>query len=345
MLSPREIHALPDSLVNLFSELDEALVAEAAKLHARGSSVSTIASRLEAIGASYTLRIQQESARVVTRGVTTASNRLEPALERAANAGLVRKVADTVTARVTATTVRQAASEALTLKSRALEARISTVRDAIEAGARNLTGGMARDKAVAQAVFDIGDSASKFTYGGRSIELESAVRQTIGTMAHRAIGEIAYQRGIEVGAQQVYVTQHMGARPEHAEWQGQTYGFPDELEEATGYPSDELGLMGINCRHSYYFTFEDDAGSFPEPIDQDENEAVYEATQRQRACERNIRKYKRRLAGSDSALSELDSPVLLAQRDRDSALVRKWQAEARQNAKANDLTRRYASEK
>ena len=347
MLSPREIQALPDSLVALLSDLDSDLAREAARLAVTGATPQQVTARLEAIGADYTLRTQREAARVVSGGVAKAEKRLEPALSRAAASGLVREVADTVSRRVAAQAMRLASAEALTLKSRAVEATIGVVREAVERGGVQVASGqLTRQEAVAQAVDAIGSTATRFTYNGRSIELESAVRQTIGSMAHRAVGDYAYQRMTEVGVQQVYVTQHMGARPEHAEWQGKVYGFPEELEEVTGYPSDSLGLMGVNCRHSFYATFTDDDGDFPERIDEAENAEVYEATQRQRLAERNIRRYKRRLSASEGGLDADPTNALLAKQvDRDKALVKKWQAEARTNARTNNLTRRYASEK
>ncbi|MGL4680469.1 MAG: phage minor capsid protein, partial [Plesiomonas shigelloides] len=196
----------------------------------------------------------------------------------------------------------------------------------------------------------IGDEAAQFTYatatGTRAIELESAVRQAIGTLAHRTALSAQDARMGEMGVEYVLVSQHMGARPEHAEWQGQVYGYPDELEEVTGYPSDPLGLGQINCRHSFspYLP-----GVSPDPaevIDEEASAEVYAGTQRQRQIERNLRHYKRRLGGNNAALSlDPNNAQVSANAKRDRELIAKWHKESRENVAKYDLTRRGYAER
>lgn len=115
----------------------------------------------------------------------------------------------------------------------------------------------------------------------------------------------------------VEVTAHMGARPEHAEWQGKVYklngsepGYPN-LAAATGYGTGP-GLKGWNCRHDFYpffpgideraYTDEDLRNIDPPPFEYDgKTYTAYEASQRQRQMETAMRRTKRRIMAADGA--------------------------------------------
>lgn len=120
----------------------------------------------------------------------------------------------------------------------------------------------------------------------------------------------------------------MGARPSHAEWQGKVFSrsgdnpkYPD-FETSTGYGTG-AGLCGWNCRHNFHAYFEGAPRAYTdEMLDKYNNATVefdgnkipyYEATQKQRAYERNIRLYKRTLAGQNSALKELKDKDSIAE--------------------------------
>lgn len=121
----------------------------------------------------------------------------------------------------------------------------------------------------------------------------------------------------QVGCEYVEVTAHMGARPSHREWQGRVFhvggskdGYPD-FESNTRYGSVD-GLCGANCRHSYFmffpgistraYTQEQLDNIDPPPFKYKGKEyTYYDATQRQRALERSIRKTKRELSAADGA--------------------------------------------
>ena len=115
----------------------------------------------------------------------------------------------------------------------------------------------------------------------------------------------------------VEVTAHMGARPEHAVWQGKVYklngsepGYPN-LAAATGYGTGP-GLKGWNCRHDFYpffpgideraYTDEDLQNIDPPPFTYDGRAySAYEASQYQRKMETAMRKTKRRIIAADGA--------------------------------------------
>ena len=158
---------------------------------------------------------------------------------------------------------------------------------------------------------------------GRSMQLDTAVRNCIRTASGQLAGKVTMLNMDSTGEKLVEVSQHWGARSDgscghsdHAYWQGKVYttdrsghraesrrlGYPiRNLEDATGYPSDPLGLCGYNCHHSFYVFFE----GISEPNQWDPEPApvtvngrdydYYHATQRQRQMERQIRATKREI--------------------------------------------------
>ena len=158
---------------------------------------------------------------------------------------------------------------------------------------------------------------------GRSMQLDTAVRNCIRTASGQLAGKVTMLNMDSTGESLVEVSQHWGARSDgscghsdHAYWQGKVYttdrsghraesrrlGYPiRNLEDATGYPSDPLGLCGYNCRHSFYVFFEgiSEPNQWkPEPAPVTVNGRDYDyyrATQRQRQMERQIRATKREI--------------------------------------------------
>ena len=158
---------------------------------------------------------------------------------------------------------------------------------------------------------------------GKSMQLDTAVRNCILTASGQLAGKVTMLNMDSTGESLVEVSQHWGARSDgscghsdHAYWQGKVYttdrsvhraesrrlGYPiRNLEDATGYPSDPLGLCGYNCRHSFYVFFEGVSepnvwNPEPEPVTVNGREyTYYQATQKQRQMERNIRATKREI--------------------------------------------------
>ena len=137
--------------------------------------------------------------------------------------------------------------------------------------------------------------------------IEGAVRRDTLTAVNQLANKVAEKITKEIGADYVEVSAHIGARVDeknpianHAGWQGKVYKIDGEdeypnLKESTGYPDDIQGLGGVNCRHRIFPFFPGISVPNPHQIDEEENKKVYEATQKQRAMERNIRAIKKRL--------------------------------------------------
>lgn len=133
------------------------------------------------------------------------------------------------------------------------------------------------------------------------------------------------------GCRLVEVTSHCGARPSHAEWQGNVYGLdgPCEVDgksyrglaDATGYGSVD-GLGGANCRHSFGPWAPGTPRAYqPDPPHPSglSNDEVYRLRQGQRRRERAIRQAKRDLAGAQMVADKDGSLANIAEVERAKA--------------------------
>lgn len=82
------------------------------------------------------------------------------------------------------------------------------------------------------------------------------------------------------------------------------YDYPDFVE--TCGLGDIRGIMGANCRHSFYPFYPGINIDRGQQIDPEENKKRYELTRKQRAMERAIRATKREIAGFDGSGLSLD---------------------------------------
>ena len=181
--------------------------------------------------------------------------------------------------------------------------------------------------------------------------IDAATRRHIVTQANQARNRLLTQRCSQYDCDLVFTSAHYGARPDHALWQGKAYGLHGPVTQdgvkypglvaSTGYGT-VTGLAGANCRHTMTpyvpglsklprTDFSEEEKLFGKTSDE-----YYEATQVQRRLERNVRKYKRRIAlGQEQGL------------DMTGDRARLGQAQKRVNAwcKQNKLPRQYEREK
>lgn len=142
---------------------------------------------------------------------------------------------------------------------------------------------------------------------GTKTTIDAALRRHIVSQANQARNRLLMQRMDEWEWDLVFVDAHFGARPSHAEWQGQAYSrsgrsteYPP-LVESTGYGT-VTGLCGANCYH-YMTPYVPGYSELPD-MDYSEQERItgmtsdeyYAATQKQRRYERLIRSQKREIS-------------------------------------------------
>jgi len=140
---------------------------------------------------------------------------------------------------------------------------------------------------------------------GATISIEAGVRRAVLTGVNKTAGDMALTYAEECGSDLVLTSQHFGARPSHAVWQGKIFSrsgkskkYPD-FRSSTGYGKVD-GLCGANCRHSFSPYFPGMSLKPDEQIGLTENAEQYELEQEQRYNERQIRYYKRQVSVLDA---------------------------------------------
>lgn len=164
---------------------------------------------------------------------------------------------------------------------------------------------------------DKGINSIEYKNGAR-VNIASYAEMSLRTASHRAtlLGE--GKKRDEYGIHLVVVSAHGNTCPKCEPWQGQIL-----IDDIFSHPSKEYieqykdkykllseaiekGLLHPNCRHSLITYFEG-ITTLPKVPDGKEAIRVYEAEQKQRALERQIRKWKRVEAGSVDAKNVNDA--------------------------------------
>lgn len=179
------------------------------------------------------------------------------------------------------------------------------------------SGAFTAEEAIYSVVAELADKGVQtVTYpSGRTDWMDVAVRRAVITGVGQTTGQMQLDLATEMDCDLVEVTSHLGARPEHALWQGKIYSISGnhkkypKLSIATGYGTG-AGLKGWNCRHDFYPFFEGVSVPGARSISLQENQKEYENSQRQRSMERGIRQSKRRLSCFDTAIKNTGSDEL-----------------------------------
>lgn len=172
------------------------------------------------------------------------------------------------------------------------------------------SGAYSYQDAIYQAVKKLGDSGIRtIDYASeRAYHIESAVRMNVLTALNQITGHMSEANADMMGQDLMEITAHAGCRPSH-NWQGQIVSRSGKGDYLTlddiGYGEVD-GFQGANCRHGWFPYFE----SISEPaytekqLEEYEDEPIifdskeythYEATQRQRSLERNMRHTQRQI--------------------------------------------------
>lgn len=151
------------------------------------------------------------------------------------------------------------------------------------------------------------------SYGG--VDYASGWHNRVDVAARRALltgfgqvaGKVTDMNAQRLGTNFFEVSWHGGARPDHAAWQGRVYS-KEQLRSVCGL-GEGGGLLGWNCRHSYYpfipgiserqysdeWLAEMDAKEAEKQWYRGKEYNTYEATQKQRQIETNLRAYREKV--------------------------------------------------
>lgn len=177
---------------------------------------------------------------------------------------------------------------------------------------------------------------------GKQWSTDSYIRLITRSSVNNIYNQQTINRMDDYNIDLVLISSHVGARPLCAPYQGKIYDrtgrskkYPDFRETSYGHPA---GILGCNCRHHLIPYIEGfTVNNFVVPSSQ-ENNKVYELTQRQRYLERRIRQAKKELF----VAKELQNHETVATAKQ---VVSRRQKEIRTFVKENDLARMYEREK
>ena len=344
MLTPEYLQRLPDSVVELYAQAEADILADMAR-RINGfdlfiPSAQYQMERLEEMGAlrrdivsklsGLTGKSRKELAAIMQEaGVETLSAdekiyqaaglvckaELSPAVQEVLSAGLQKTGG--LFKNLTKTTANTAARQ---------------FENALDRAYLQVTSGaFDPSTAVRSAIKHLAQQGvGAITYPSGHVDtLEVAVRRALVTGVNQTCLQMQEARADELGCDLVETTAHSGARPSHAEWQGQVFSrsgrskkYPDFVQ-VTGYGTGE-GLGGWNCSHSFYPFFEGLPRAYSDKQLSGYNEkkyeyngkkmTEYEALQQQRGIERHLRRWKRENLGMKAAGQDTtESAVKIAQ--------------------------------
>ena len=177
------------------------------------------------------------------------------------------------------------------------------------------SGAFSYDEIALRYIRELGDKGIRvFNFeSGQTREMETHLRRIMTDSVRQLSNEYSKKAAEDLGTDLMEISAHSGARPSHADWQGEIVS----LSGRRGYLSlgdigdgEVDGFGGANCRHSMYPYFEGSLRNYTEEELEDlktrtvEYDGIqytdYEATQRQRAMERSLRATQRRIKGFES---------------------------------------------
>lgn len=363
MLAPRYLEGLSDEIVEIYAQLENDILRDMARRVARLGKI-TEATKWQAQILAETGALKKDVTRIlnkynpqIQKEITAIYNDALVKNARADNRIFQNALGRTVSeksAQLMLASIQKTYSDLsrLTITTAATTER-KFVQVANAAYMQTVSGAFDYDTATKNAVDTLareGITAVQYQ-NGRPVQrtIESAVRMNILTGVNQTASTITLNNCDELGVDLVETSAHIGARPEHEEWQGQIFSLSGSSDK---YPPFSIcrygeadGICGINCRHSFYPYFEGTDKHYTlEELDEMASEKVsyngqdltrYEGEQKLRSIERNIRKYKREVAVEDAA--GIDTTFARTK-------LGQWQATAREFTEQTGIKRDSARE-
>lgn len=191
-----------------------------------------------------------------------------------------------------------------------------------------MSGAFDYNTAIKNAITNAARGGVKVVYPtGAVSSLDTAIRGSVLTGVNQTFAKITEMRAKEFDVDLMQTSAHIGARPEHAVWQG----YIVSLSGREGYLSlsdvgygDVRGIFGANCRHSWNMFFE--GASHMQYTEAQlekmrnatctyngEELEVFKARDKQRAMERGIKSTKRKLICFDEAIKNAPDKMAKAE--------------------------------
>lgn len=346
MLKPDYLDALPESLVDLYSQVERDILADMARRISQYDywipSAEHQRQKLREMGLT-----QQEIVRQLSKLTGKSQKEIKRLMQEACKKALSADRAYYRSHGIDAPSAKSAEMKAILnaglkstkglfknlAKTTASAGQTQFVNALDKAWLQINSGAFDYNTAIRNAIKDIarqGLQAVRYP-SGHVDTLEVAVRRAVVTGVNQTAAQLQWELADELGCDLVETTAHAGARPEHAVWQGKIFSrsgkhpkYPD-FRTATGYGTG-AGLCGWNCRHSFNPYVEGSPRAYSDKLLEEYDAkkytyngkklTEYEASQMQRYHERQIRRWKRENAAMQAA--GLDTA-------ESAAKIRSWQ--------------------
>lgn len=334
MLTPDELAALPESLMDMYGELNIFVLEDIARRIKKAGEITETAEFqmyvLQALGESNRA-IRDKTAEITGLAKAEVNRLLKEAAKRsdefdrrvfkAAKAVAIPLEENEALQQILAAQIKQAGDNIENITKTmgfadldvngkvVFQEKTAMLRKLLnEAHAKIITGATDPTTAIRQATNKLIDSGVRtINYeSGHTERVDVAVRRAVMTGTSQVTNRISEANAELFGADGWEISAHAGARPSHAIHQGRQ--FPQSQYETIVKPL----IDDYNCRHSAFpiimgvtepmYTEEQLAHIDPPPIEYEgKMYTAYEATQQQRKMERYIRKQKERCVVAEAA--------------------------------------------
>ena len=338
MLTPEQLAHCADDIVELYSQLEEAIVRDVARRIVKTGTMTDTAiwqtQHMQELGtlnsdilnsiSKYSGKCESELKKLFEEaGVTATDYDNEIYRAHSLNPKSI-KVSDTQLQILEAGFKKtQGNLNNLTLTT-AVSSQTSFINACSLAELKATSGAFSPQQAIVDAIKQVAVNGAEVIYpSGHTDKLDVAVRRNVMTGIGQTTGQICLANAHELGCDLMEITAHAGARPSHSYWQGQVVSLSGRKGYLSlsdiGYGSGD-GFKGWNCRHDWYPYFGGTRMYDEEKLKQMDAKNIeypdgsmhtlYEAEQKQRAYERKIRESKRILAAYDESIKNADDEAI-----------------------------------
>lgn len=178
-----------------------------------------------------------------------------------------------------------------------------TLEKALDLAYLRVSSGLMSDtEAVDVSIIDLAKNGvvTRYARDGRKEQIRTVVARAVRTGVNITTGKIMTGVCDDLNCDLVQTSQHQGARPSHAVWQGDICSrsgthpnYPDFYKH-TGFGQID-GLCGVNCRHTFYPYFEGLSSIHKTQLSMSENEQKYKLEQAKNKVEREEHELKKKI--------------------------------------------------
>lgn len=346
MLTPEQLAHCADDIINLYSQLEEEIVRDIARRIVKTGTMTDTgiwqAQHMQELGtlhsdvlssvAKYSDKTESELKKLFEDASIKATEYDNEIYRRNGLNPKSLKVSDTQMQLLDAGYKKTQGNLSNLTLTTAVSSQTSFINACSLAELKASSGAFSPQQAIADAIKQVAQDGAFVIYpSGHRDRLDVAVRRNVMTGIGQTTGEICLANARELGCDLMEITAHAGARPSHANWQGQIVSLSGRKGYLSlsdiGYGTGD-GFKGWNCRHDWYPYFEGSTRMYSDKdlkeLDAENIEfpdgsmhTLYEAEQYQRALERRIRQTKRTLAACDEAINNLSDKELLQKLDNE----------------------------